>query len=221
MKDKNFLKLSVSGMIFKLKTVVNQKTCIMKTFLSVILLLGLTVLANAQSADTHFGLKAGLNISSLEVKDGVDFDSKAGFHIGGLAHVHLSPHFGVQPEIVYSEQGGQDGNEKWKINYLNVPILFQYMTGSGFRLQTGPQLGFAVSSKIKDGDIEQNIKDDVNTVDVSWSLGASYLFPEAIGIDARYNIGITNVNDAETPKVMNRVFQVGLFYQFMNTTRRK
>ena len=221
MKDKNFLKLSVSGMIFKLKTVVNQKTRIMKTFLSFILLLGLTVLANAQSADTHFGLKAGLNISSLEVKDGVDFDSKAGFHIGGLAHVHLSPHFGVQPEIVYSEQGGQDGNEKWKINYLNVPILFQYMTGSGFRLQTGPQLGFAVSSKIKDGDIEQNIKDDVNTVDVSWSLGASYLFPEAIGIDARYNIGITNVNDAETPKVMNRVFQVGLFYQFMNTTRRK
>jgi len=221
MKDKNFLKLSVSGMIFKLKTVVNQKTRIMKTFLSVILLLGFTVLANAQSADTHFGLKAGLNISSLEVKDGVDFDSKAGFHIGGLAHVHLSPHFGVQPEIVYSEQGGQDGNEKWKINYLNVPILFQYMTGSGFRLQTGPQLGFAVSSKIKDGDIEQNIKDDVNTVDVSWSLGASYLFPEAIGIDARYNIGITNVNDAETPKVMNRVFQVGLFYQFMNTTRRK
>jgi hypothetical protein len=95
------------------------------------------------------------------------------------------------------------------------------MTGSGFRLETGPQLGFALSSKIKSGDIEQNIKDDVNTVDVSWALGASYIFPEAIGIDARYNIGITNVNDAEHPEVRNRVFQVGLFYQFMNTTRRK
>ena len=95
----------------------------MKTILSVILLLSLTILAKAQSADTHFGLKAGLNISSLDVKDGVDFDSKAGFHIGGLAHVHLSPHFGIQPEIVYSEQGGQDGDEKWKINYLNVPAF--------------------------------------------------------------------------------------------------
>ena len=189
----------------------------MKTILSVVLLLSLTILAKAQSADTHFGLKAGLNISSLDVKDGVDFDSKAGFHIGGLAHVHLSPHFAMQPEIVYSEQGGQDGDEKWKINYLNFPLLFQYMTGGGFRLQTGPQLGFAVSSKIKTGDIEQNIKDDVSRVDVSWSLGGSYLFPEAIGIDARYNIGITNVNDAETPKVRNRVFQIGLFYQFMNT----
>jgi len=193
----------------------------MKTILSVILLLSLTIAVKAQSADTHFGLKAGLNISSLDVKDGVDFDSKAGFHIGGLAHIHLSPHFGVQPEFVYSEQGGKDGSDKWNINYLNIPVLLQYMTGSGFRLQTGPQLGFAVSSKIKSGDIEQNIKDDVNRVDVSWALGASYLFPEAIGIDARYNIGLTNVNDAETPKVRNRVFQLGLFYQFMNTSRRR
>jgi len=193
----------------------------MKTILTVVSVLCLTVLAKAQSTDTHFGLKAGLNISSLDVKDGVDFDSKAGVYIGGLAHVHLSPHFGVQPEIVYSQQGGKDGNDKWNINYINVPVLFQYMTGGGLRLQTGPQLGFAVSSKIKSGDIEQNISDDVKTVDVSWSLGASYLFPEAIGIDARYNIGLTNVNDAETPKVRNRVFQVGLFYQFMNTSHRR
>ena len=193
----------------------------MKTILTVVSLLSLTLLAKAQSADTHFGLKAGLNISSLDVKDGVDFDSKAGVYIGGLAHVHLSPHFGVQPEIVYSQQGGKDGNDKWNINYINIPVLFQYMTGGGLRLQTGPQLGFAVSSKIKSGDIEQNINDDVKTVDVSWSLGASYLFPEAIGIDARYNIGLTNVNDAETPEVRNRVFQVGLFYQFMNTSRRR
>ena len=193
----------------------------MKTILTVVSVLCLTVLAKAQSTDTHFGLKAGLNISSLDVKDGVDFDSKAGVYIGGLAHVHLSPHFGVQPEIVYSQQGGKDGNDKWNINYINVPVLFQYMTGGGLRLQTGPQLGFAVSSKIKSGDIEQNINDDVRTVDVSWSLGASYLFPEAIGIDARYNIGLTNVNDAETPKVRNRVFQVGLFYQFMNTSHRR
>ena len=189
----------------------------MKTILSVIFFLSLAIFAKAQSADTHFGLKAGLNISSLDEKNGVDFNSKAGFHIGGLAHVHLSPHFAVQPEIVYSEQGGKDGADKWDINYINVPVLFQYMTGGGLRLQTGPQLGFAVSSKIKSGDIEQNIKDDVNTVDVSWALGASYLFPEAIGIDARYNIGLTNVNDAETPVVRNRVFQVGLFYQFMNS----
>lgn len=193
----------------------------MKTLLTLVFFLSLFVFAKAQ--DTHFGLKAGLNISSLDVKDGVDFDSKAGFHIGGLAHIHLSPHFAVQPELVYSEQGGKDGNDKWKLNYINIPVLLQYMGGGGFRVQTGPQLGFAVSSKIKSGDIEQNINSSINTVDFSWSFGASYLFPEGLGVDARYNLGITNVNEADFPEVRNRVFQAGLFYQFMNTSshRRK
>src|ERR1700750_1570268 len=155
----------------------------MKTILSVILLLSVTVLVKAQSADTHFGLKAGVNVSSLDVKDGVDFDSKAGLYLGGLAHVHLSPHFAVQPELLYSQQGGKDGEEKWKLNYINIPVLLQYMAGNGFRLQTGPQVGFAVSSKREDGDVEINIHDDINTVDFSWAVGASYLFAEGIGID--------------------------------------
>lgn len=189
----------------------------MKTILGIASFLFLCSGANAQSTDTHFGLRAGLNISSLDVKDGVDFNSKAGVHIGALAHVHLSPHFAVQPELVYSQQGGDDDGDKWKINYLNVPVLFQYMTGNGLRLQTGPQVGLVLTSKIKSGNIEENIKDDVNTLDVSWSLGASYLFPEGVGLDARYNWGITNVNDAETPEVRNRVFQVGIFYQFMSS----
>ena len=193
----------------------------MKTFLFILLLALLTAAAQAQ--DTHFGLKAGLNISSLDVKRGVDWDAKAGIHFGGLAHVHLLPHLAIQPEIVFSQQGGEFDGDKWKVNYLNIPLLFQFMTGSGFRIQTGPQLGFAISSKVKSGDVEIDNDDDVNTVDFSWSFGASYLFPEGIGVDARYNHGITNIYEPEVPEVRNRVFQIGLFYQFMSAThgRRK
>jgi hypothetical protein len=190
----------------------------MKIILVIILLLSLSAVSKAQ--DTHFGLKAGLNISSLDVKQGVDWDAKAGFHFGGLAHVHLTPHFAVQPEIVFSQQGGEYNSDKWKINYLNIPVLLQYMTGSGFRLQTGPQLGFGLSSEVKQGDIEIDNDDDVNTIDFSWSFGASYLFPGGIGVDARYNHGITNIYEPEVPEVRNRVFQLGVFYQFMNTTHR-
>jgi hypothetical protein len=190
----------------------------MKIILVIILLVSLSAVSKAQ--DTHFGLKAGLNISSLDVKQGVDWDAKAGFHFGGLAHVHLTPHFAVQPEIVFSQQGGEYSSDKWKINYLNIPVLLQYMTGSGFRLQTGPQLGFALSSEVKQGDIEIDNDDDVNAIDFSWSFGASYLFPGGIGVDARYNHGITTIYEPEVPEVRNRVFQLGLFYQFMNTTHR-
>ena len=188
----------------------------MKTILFALSLLSLSILVKAQ--DTHFGIKGGLNISSLDVKDGVDFDSKAGFHIGGFAHVHLSPHFAIQPELVYSAQGGKDGDTKWKLGYLNVPLLLQIMTGTGFRFETGPQLGFAVSSKYKDGDIEYDYGDVTEKVDVSWSVGVSYLFPEGIGFDARYNHGLTDVYEPESYQIKNRVFQIGVFYQFMNTT---
>jgi hypothetical protein len=184
----------------------------MKTIL-LIAFISIAVLSKAQSIDTHFGIKAGLNVASLDVKDGVDFNSKAGFNIGALAHVHLSPHFAVQPEVVYSEQGGKDGSDKWNINYVNVPVLLQYMAGNGFRVETGPQLGIKTSAKIKSGDVEVE-NHDVNTLDLSWAIGASYIGAAGLGLDARYNLGITNVNDVDVPEVRNRVFQVGLFYQF-------
>ena len=187
----------------------------MKTTFLFVLLLSMSVLVKAQSMETHFGIKAGVNVASMDVKDGVDFDSQAGFNVGALAHVHLSPHFAVQPEVVYSQQGGKDGNDKWKINYVNVPVLAQYMAGNGFRFETGPQLGIKASSKIKSGDVEVE-NHDVNTLDFSWAIGASYITSANVGLDARYNVGLTNINTASSPEVRNRVFQVDLFYQFMN-----
>ena len=93
------------------------------------------------------------------------------------------------------------------------------MTGTGFRFETGPQIGFAVSSKYKDGDIEYDYGDVTETVDVSWAVGVSYLFPEGIGFDARYNHGLTDVYEPGSYEIRNRVFQIGVFYQFMNTAQ--
>jgi len=188
----------------------------MKIVLFAALLLGCCILVRGQ--DTHFGLKAGLNISSLAEDPGADYDAKAGFHIGALAHVHLSPHFAVQPEVVFSTQGGKDRDVKWDINYINVPVLIQYMAGNGFRLETGPQLGFAVSSKVENGNVEVDNDSYVKTFDFSWAFGGSYIGAAGLGVDARFNLGITNIYEPEFPEVRNRVFQVGIFYQFMNTT---
>ncbi|HEY0432914.1 MAG TPA: porin family protein [Chitinophagaceae bacterium] len=185
----------------------------MKTIFSLVLLAGLPFFGQAQSMDSHFGIKAGLNVATLDVKNGTDFNSKLGFHFGVLSHIHLSRYFAVQPEVVYSQQGGKDGSDRWKMNYINVPVLLQIMAGDGFRIETGPQLGIKTSAKIKTGDIEVD-NNDVSTLDFSWPIGVSYLSSTGLGLDARYNIGISNVNDADFPKVHNRVFQVGLFYQF-------
>ena len=173
----------------------------------------MNLITKAQS--TAFGLKAGLNVSSIKVSDGNDFDSKAGLYVGGLAHIHITKHFALQPELVYSMQGGESGNLTRSLNYINVPVLAQYMTGDGFRLQTGPQLGFMVSGKDKVGNIEVKINDQLNTTDLSWAFGASYISKMGLGVDARYNLGITNMNENEAgAEARYRVFQVGAFYQF-------
>lgn len=184
------------------------------------------ILSTAKAQETHFGVKAGVNIASVEVEDGDDLNSKVGLHIGGLAHIHISQHFALQPELVFSMQGGkaEDNDDvKLKLNYINIPVLAQYMINDGFRLQTGPQLGFLVGAESKAGDVEVDQKDNYSTIDFSWTFGAGYLFPSGFGVDARYNHGISNISDVNAVEVRNRVFQFGLFYQFMhqNKTKRK
>jgi hypothetical protein len=170
----------------------------------------------AQAQNTHFGIKAGLNSSNINIINGVDYDSKLGFHAGGLAHIHVNKHFAVQPEITFSTQGGEYPSYKLKLNYINVPVLAQYMFNEGFRVQTGPQVGFMVSAEREEGHEEVDVSNDFSTFDFAWSFGASYLFPKGVGIDARYNLGITDFAESPVYKAKNQVFQVGLFYQFMH-----
>lgn len=171
--------------------------------------------------ETSFGLKAGFNSSSVKVKDGTDYDSKSGFHAGGLAHIHINKHFAVQPELVFSMQGGERTNSRLSLDYLNIPVALQYMAGEGFRLQTGPQLGFLLSAESKFGDLEVDVDDVYSTVDFSWLFGAGYIFSSGLGIDARFNLGISNISDDTDFEARNRVFQVGLFYQFGNNPQKK
>jgi hypothetical protein len=181
-----------------------------------ILLLGVVLLLVKASFAQHsveFGLKGGVNFANLKDDANSNTDSRTGLHLGGLAHIHFSKHFALQPELMYSAQGAEYGNSKLRLNYVNVPILAQYMFDQGFRLQTGPQFGILASSDTKTGGVETDIEDGIKTLDVAWSFGTSYLMKSGLGIDARYNLGLTDITEAN-PDVMNRVWQVGLFYQF-------
>jgi hypothetical protein len=186
----------------------------MKKCLFVVLATVLTSIS-LYAQETHFGLKAGMNLASVDVENNEDYDSKVGLHLGGLAHIHLTRHFALQPEVVFSMQGGEDDAGKLKLNYINVPLLAQYMFDEGFRIQTGPQLGFLVSAKKKIGDVDVDYDDAYSNIDFSWTIGAGYLFPVGLGLDARYNFGINDIDESGFES-RNRVFQVGLFYQFMH-----
>ena len=172
-------------------------------------------------AQTHveLGLMGGLNVATLSSASyNSSIDPRISFNIGGLAHIHLSKEFAIQPELLFSGQGAQQtisGVEyKTNLNYLQIPVLLQYMMGTGFRIETGPQFGALVGAKSEVGNGEADIKNAYKSMDVAWVFGAGYLTHSGFGIDARYNLGLANINDVSSAKINNRVFSVGVFYQF-------
>lgn len=171
------------------------------------------------------GLRGGLNVANTRNTESGETGSKPGLHIGLLAHTHITPAISLQPELYYSNQGGKSGNINLNLNYLNVPVLVQYNFDNGFRLQTGPQLGLLVDVTDKTDGTNNNIisADDFKSTDVSWSFGAGYLTYSGIGFDARYNLGLSKINDDQSRvgKTTNRVFQLGFFYLFDNDHKRK
>lgn len=175
---------------------------------------------SAQNA--AIGLKAGLNVANISNNNGGQWGSKLGFNGGLLAHIHLAPSLAIQPEVVYSTQGAKytisDGEHELSLNYINIPLQLQYMFNNGFRIQTGPQVGFLTNVKDKVGQSETGFftSQDFKTVDFAWSAGLSYLTYSGLGVDGRYNFGISNINNAGSNVLRNNVFQVGLFYMLNN-----
>lgn len=171
----------------------------------------------AANAQTKIGLKGGLNVADWGGKDADNVDARIGFHIGGFANFGLGNKFSIQPELLYSTQGGkveQAGSDvKIRFNYINIPVMLKYELIEGLNAELGPQLGFAVSQKSKTGDVTVDRKKDYKGFDFGLGLGASYDIPASpVGIGLRYIWGLTTLNENDDIKAFNRVFQVGITY---------
>jgi hypothetical protein len=164
------------------------------------------------------GLKAGVNVADWKVEnvDNSSLDSRVGFHVGALAHLHLSDKIGFQPEVLYSTQGAKNAgtDDTYKIDYINVPLMLQYMFNNGFRIEAGPQFGFLISAKDDFNGTEVDSKDDYKKTDVGLGFGLNYLSHSGLGIGARYNLGVGNINNDGVNDINNRVFQASIFYMF-------
>lgn len=167
---------------------------------------------------TEFGVKLGANAANFTNDQGSDYRMKTGIHLGVLAHIHLSKTFALQPELMYSGQGTKfavlDDDFRYHLGYLNLPVLMQLMTESGFRFETGPQIGFLLNASAKSGNASDDIKSSFKKTDFSWVFGVGYITRSKFGFDVRYNAGIADITTAASSNVRNSVIQAGIFYQF-------
>lgn len=181
----------------------------MKKLFSLLIVAFISVSVFAQSAEGTFYVvpKAGLNLSNFNGSDLSDeLKWKCGF-IGGVeGGYQVSEKFALTGGLLYSMQGVKDDVSTFKMNYLNVPILANYYVGKGFALKAGIEPGFKLSAKVDSRDMN-NVKNVVFAI----PIGASYEYQSFI-LDARYNIGITKIEDGS--KAYNSVFQFTLGYKF-------
>ena len=93
----------------------------------------------------------------------------------------------------------------------------EYQHSSGLFTETGLQVGFLLSAKESAGGLSVDTKSNTRSVAFSWAFGIGYKLPMGFGIDARYNLDLTNLVKGIASSdltVKNSVFQVGLFYLF-------
>lgn len=102
---------------------------------------------------------------------------------------------------------------------LQFPLLAKYYFTEKFAALGGLNLGLIISAKSKyaessSSEIRTDIKDRTNSFNLAQLLGLEYNVSERIFIDARYNIGISNISRISTLK--SNFLQVGLGYRLPN-----
>lgn len=192
-----------------------------------------TTTSTSSSNPITFGVKGGMNVSSLSKDSGLDDQkSKIGFNAGVFANIPIASSFSIQPEVLYSQYGnktdfttlGTKYSASTKLDYITVPVMFQYNFIPNLYVEAGPEFGFMVSAKNKvknesngNSSSTDNYKDNLNTFNFGIGLGAGYYFTPNFGVTARYVAGITDVaknRPSGSDAVRNNVFQVGLAYKF-------
>lgn len=174
----------------------------------------------ALQAQVSVGAKGGLNVSNLNGLDVDNYDSKAlvGFHLGGFVTFNLGRNFAIQPELVYSTQGGtiESGNisQDMKLNYFNIPVMVKLLTRNGFYVEAGPQLGF------RTGELDfDNVDASIENSDFSICGGLGFQPTKSpFGIGLRYNAGMGTTGELDNPALddadfKNGVFQVSLYWR--------
>ena len=161
-----------------------------------------------------FGAKAGFNLSTVTGNAVIDSKFYPSFHVGGTANFLLNENFMIQPEVLYSGKGSKSSDQgTFKYSYINVPVLLQYKTASGFFLEAGPQIGFLLSSKVKyDNGTNVDIKDYTKSTDYALVGGIGYKSAMGIGAGARYDFGFFNI--AEAGIIRNKTIMITVFYTF-------
>ena len=194
----------------------------MKQTLIMIVALACSLAASAQHEEGEFGasFRAGASISNItNDNEGV---WRTGFAIYIEGDYALTDNMAVSAGLGFVQQGEKAKGAAIHMNldYINVPILFQFYPVKGLALKTGVQPGFMVRKSISGyGNTfdSEGFLNQLKTFDLSIPFGVSYEISGFI-VDFRYNLGVTKLydityTDGTREQGRNSVFTISLGYR--------
>jgi len=198
-----------------------------KLFLSIAILVAAAATTKAQIIPSvQFGVKGGVNLSSLS-NSGSTFNSsnRAGY-LGGIWARFGALGFNVQPELYYTSknvdiQNGSSQKANASFKSIDIPVLLGTKIGAfgfGGRFYAGPVLSFAIDRDNSLGSaLGSATRFDYKSSNFAITAGAG-IDIRKISVDLRYEAGITKQNyyDGSTNfKTRVSLFNLTLGYAFL------
>lgn len=211
----------------------------MKTF-SKILLMFIIIMLTTESFTQNFGIRAGLNLSKMLIKDddekySDDLKIKPGFHLGATVEFPIDEMFGIETGIIASTKGFKLNEEdvgyngSWTLYYIDIPINGKvYYDAGDVKIYGafGPYLGIGIYGASKatymdETEIEDiewgndDDEDDLKRFDMGLSFGAGVEIKSFI-MGISYNLGLMNISPyfEDGFKIKNRVLEISAGIKF-------
>jgi hypothetical protein len=178
----------------------------------------LTTLATTGAQAQSIGFKLGASMSDMDVDPdgGLETDLLTSFGGGGFIRFGMAG-LSLQLEALALTKGFKttdeefDGEAKFKLDYIEVPVTAMFALGNGPYVFVGPSFGFEVGCKVDvavggvdaGGDCDEADFDESTRkkFDVGVTGGVGLQFPMGPGsllVEGRYTHGLTNLNDDST-----------------------
>ena len=163
----------------------------MKKFLTVVVLFAALMTAVPAKAEVKFGLKGGLNLTSMSL-DVADKSNQAGFFIGPTVKFTLPiVGLGIDASALYDQRKAKADDVDIKQQSIQIPVNLRYGIGLGSTASiyffAGPQFGFNVGDKtIKSVVDEWTFKSS----NVSGNVGAGLMLLGHLQVSVNYNFAL-------------------------------
>ncbi len=186
----------------------------------------LFILSNKLSAQA--GIRGGLNVSNLSVKDFDDRKTRYGFNISLFTHTQIAGSLYLSPEFGFSTKGSSvtykssNTTNSFNLNYaeFDLPLTIRL---AGVDIQAGPYVSYMINVNAKTQNNSTSVttelnRDNFNRIDAGGILGIT-LNMGNIGIGARYGLGFVDIAKTNIAKVAlndarNSVGQLSVSFMF-------